>query len=601
MPLLLPFLIAFALTLALVPVVKRVARARALVAHPSEDRWHRQPIPNVGGVAIFVPFMLALVVSGIVAELAPVVAGCSLMFLIGLGDDLHPVRPATKLVLQMLAASVMLVLLPPFSITGAPTLDLMLGFAWIVGITNAVNLLDNIDGLAAGVAGIAGAFLLLVLFVDQQQQTPIAFAVAGFVGATAAFLIYNFSPASIFMGDGGSHLLGSFLAAASLMAAPSLNPHLAPVAAIPVVLMLIPIFDTAFVTLSRNLAGRSPFLGGRDHTSHRLVALGIGERRAVLVLYALAAGAGGVALGLRLLPPGFAWGLVGVCVTVLGALGIYLGHVQVTHPEAAEPPLPIELTNNNRVYEVVLDVVLIAGAYYLAFAARFNQPQFAEFLPYFSKSLPLIVGVQVAALWFSGKYRHVWANLGLNEILGLIRGSLLGVAASVIALLYMTRLEGYSRLVFVFDAILAPVLLISARVALNAVDQYLRIRRTRGHSALIYGAGRGGLLATRELLQNATHGLSPIGFIDDDSRKRRQRIDGLPVFGSLDDLAVILDRRGGTIGAVVVAIGDLPRPKLEQVYDVCSARNIPVRRMRFSLDEVRPSKHPQEIVRFPGA
>jgi len=259
MPLLLPFLIAFALTLALVPVVKRVARARALVAHPSEDRWHRQPIPNVGGVAIFVPFMLALVVSGIVAELAPVVAGCSLMFLIGLGDDLHPVRPATKLVLQMLAASVMLVLLPPFSITGAPTLDLMLGFAWIVGITNAVNLLDNIDGLAAGVAGIAGAFLLLVLFVDQQQQTPIAFAVAGFVGATAAFLIYNFSPASIFMGDGGSHLLGSFLAAASLMAAPSLNPHLAPVAAIPVVLMLIPIFDTAFVTLSRNLAGRSPF------------------------------------------------------------------------------------------------------------------------------------------------------------------------------------------------------------------------------------------------------------------------------------------------------------------------------------------------------
>ena len=321
----------------------------------------------------------------------------------------------------------------------------------------------------------------------------------------------------------------------------------------------------------------------------------------MLVLYALAAGAGGVALGLRLLPPGLAWGLVGVSLTVLGALGIYLGHVQVTHPDSAEPPLPIELTVNKRVYEVLLDVVLIAGAYYMAFAARFNQPQFGEFLPYFSKSLPLIVGLQVAALWFTGKYRQVWAGLGLSEILGLLKGSLLGVAASVIAVVYTTGLQGHSRLVFAFDAVFAPVLLISARVALNAFDQYLRIRRTRGHSALIYGAGRGGLLATRELLQNATHGLSPIGFIDDDPRKRRQRLDGLAVLGSVDDLATILDRRSGVVAAVIVAIGELPRERLVQVYDICAARNIPVRRMRFTLDEVRPPKHPQDIVRFPGA
>ena len=105
MRLLLPFLIGFAMSVALVPVVVRVARARGLVAHPTDDRWHRQPIPNVGGAAIFIPFMLAIVVSGVGQELAPVVAGCTLMYLIGLGDDLHPVRPATKLVLQMLAAS----------------------------------------------------------------------------------------------------------------------------------------------------------------------------------------------------------------------------------------------------------------------------------------------------------------------------------------------------------------------------------------------------------------------------------------------------------------------------------------------------------------
>ncbi len=347
----------------------------------------------------------------------------------------------------MLVAVVFLMLEPGIFITGWPILDTALAFFWIVGITNALNLLDNIDGLAAGVSGIAGTFFLLVLYFGANGTSgPLAIAMAAFVGIAAGFLLYNFHPASIFMGDCGSHLLGSFLACATLVSTSSAGSKLAPVAAIPVVLMLIPIFDTAFVTVSRGLAGRSAFLGGRDHTSHRLVALGIGERKAVLVLYGLTFAGGAVALGLMAFHPGIAWGLVGLYVATLGITGVYLGHIEVSRSAiaATPPPLPSEITNRHRAYEVALDVFLLGAAYYVAFVARFREPQFSEFLPHFTRSLPLVVGLQLTALWASGKYRRVWATFGVPEILSLFRGATLGVAASVIALLYMSRSSGTS-------------------------------------------------------------------------------------------------------------------------------------------------------------
>jgi UDP-GlcNAc:undecaprenyl-phosphate GlcNAc-1-phosphate transferase len=427
-----------------------------------------------------------------------------------------------------------------------------------------------------------------------------ALAVAAFVGIAAGFLVYNFHPASIFMGDGGSHLLGSFLACATLLATSARGAELVTVAAIPVVLLLIPIFDTAFVTVIRGLEGRSAFLGGRDHTSHRLVALGIGERKAVLVLYGLTFAGGAAGLGLLVLPPGIAWGLVAVYVATLGVTGVYLGHIEVVRNPVATPPLPSEITNRHRAYEVALDALLLGTAYYFAFVARFHEPQFQEFLPAFTRSLPLVVGLQLLALWASGKYRRTSAGFGLAEIVNLFRGVMLGVGAAVIALLYISRFIGYSRWVFIFDAILAPVLIIGARVILNGVDEYVRARRSQGRSALIYGAGRVGALAVRELLQNQSIGLAPLGFLDDDPQKRRLTIDALPVLGSLGDLERVLDEHPSRIAAVVVAIDDLPASKFDHVCAACARRGVTVRRMRFALDEVKQrSGQDQRVIGFP--
>lgn len=588
MPLLFAFLIATGLTVLFVPLVSVVARRYGRVARPSQQRWHERTVPNIGGIAMAIALAGTTWATGLWQPLWPALTTALLMFAVGLIDDLKPTRPATKLVMQIAVAAFFLYLVPP-SITGQPIVDTLLGFFWIVGITNSFNLLDNIDGLAAGVAAIAGAFFLIVFRSDAGPTlAPMSLLMIAFVGIAFGFLLFNFHPAAIFMGDNGSHLLGCVLAIAPLIAAPAMQRSVVSIAVIPIVLLLIPIFDTSFVTLTRGLSGRSAFIGGRDHTSHRLVALGIGERRAVLVLYALAIIGGYVAVALKMLSPGIAWALVVGYVVLLGAVGIYLGHIEATKDETefALAPLPSELTTRYRAYEIFLDAVLVSAAYYLALLTRFHDAQLQQFLPYFTQSLPLVVVLQVSALWVTGKYRQVWRTVGPSEMLSVFRGACLGVGASVLAMVYLYRFIGYSRLVFFFDGLFAPTLLIGMRVALSGIDQYLRLRRSRGRMALIYGAGRGGALAVRELLQNTSLELTPVGFLDDDRTKRRLKIDGLPILGSIDDLAAVLARHDGKIATVVVAITDLATEKFALIREICGQRNVSVRWMRFMLEDV---------------
>jgi UDP-GlcNAc:undecaprenyl-phosphate GlcNAc-1-phosphate transferase len=587
----------------LVPTTGRLARRFGLYEQPKDDRWHDRPVPKLGGVAMLLAFALVLSPTRVLAPLGPLLVCVALMSAVGLVDDLRPIRARTKLALQLAVAMLLVFLYPPIQLTGDVGADRVIGVVWIVGITNAFNLLDNIDGLAAGVAAIAGTgFLIVARLGGGPLLDPIAGATAAFVGVMLGFLLYNFQPASIFMGDSGSHLIGSFLAGAMLLATPTIRAPFAPAAAIPIVLLLVPMFDTALVTLTRVLAGRSPFSGGRDHTSHRLVALGMPERRAVLVLYTLTGLGGCLAVALLTLRPGVVWGFGALYVTALGLMGLYLAHIGTSTDRLgpAFAPLPSELASRYRIYEVLLDTLLVGGAYYAAFALRFHGTEVNHFLPYFAQSLPLVVGTQVLALWLAGKYRQVWRTPTADELYGLLRAILLGLGVSVIATLYLDRFEGYSRSVFAFDALLAPTLIILSRVTLGALDERLRRRRSHGRTALVYGAGRCGALAVRELLQNASLGLTPVGFIDDDPAKKRLRLDGLRVLGSLDDLPAMLEKRDGRVSAMVVSIDKLSAERFRRVCDVCDAHGVSVRRVRFALEDVDWRDRTSGVVRFPG-
>ncbi len=583
---LLTLLGALALSAVLTPIVRRVARWGGVLARPHSDRWHREPVALLGGCAIALSFGIVTAIAAPLGPLSPLLVATGLMFGLGALDDVFHFGATSKLVVQTIIAGIVVYLMPSAHITGLVVVDALLALVWLVGITNAFNLLDNIDGLSAGIAVVAGVFLLAAL---SGSQSPLTLAVAAFVGAALGFLIYNVQPASIFMGDGGSLFLGSFLGSAALLAAPTLEAGIVPVAAIPLFILLIPIFDTAFVSVTRRLAGRSPLHGGRDHLSHRLVALGVDERRAVLGLYLLAALGGLIALSLQHADVGYAAILIALYIILLAGIGIVLGHVEAhaVDVERVAPPLVSEVAYQNRWYEVLLDLALISLAYYAAFRFRFQGDAFAHFLNYFAASFPLVVACQMAGLAIAGKYRQVWRTFGPRELVGIIKGVWIGVATSALVILYLPyRFEGFSRLVFAIDAVVLLCLLVGARVAIASADEYLRRRRGAGQPTLIYGAGRGGGLLVRTLLEDPTHAVSPVGFIDDDAAKRRLRLEGVPVLGTFEDLPALITKHA--IAQVLVSTKTLDRRRLAETAALCRERGVAIRAMRFSLEEIGP-------------
>jgi UDP-GlcNAc:undecaprenyl-phosphate/decaprenyl-phosphate GlcNAc-1-phosphate transferase len=578
------FLISFLTSLAITPLIRTLAVRSRLVAMPATDRWHKHPVPLFGGVAMVLAFAAGLFELMPDRSLLPLLVCCGLMFALGIVDDVRPIGPVLKLVGQMLVTGVVLTIAPPISITGFPLVDQLLAFVWIIGITNAFNLLDNMDGLAAGIAALGGLCSLALLLPDKAG--PLTISLLAFVGAVLGFLVYNSPPASIFMGDSGSHFLGAFLASVCLFGTPGMKAQLIPGAVFPVLILLVPIFDTAFVTLTRRLSGRRALVGGRDHTSHRLVALGASERVAVLSLYLIAAVGGLLAIGLQRLSVSSVVVPVALYVLVLCVVAVVLGHVR--HPEeqtAHDPPLVSEIAYRRRSLELLFDMGLLALAYYAAFRLRFPAGDASTFFPKFVQSVPIVVGTQIAGLYAAGKYRQIWGTLTTPELGTLLKGLLYGVTASVMVILTLYRFEGFSRGVFVIDALIAFFLLVAARAAVSSVDVYLRRQRAVGSPALIYGAGKGGALLVRELLQNRDMQLLPVGFIDDDARKQGLVIEGTPVLGTLNDLPSLARRYA--VAEVLVAIRDIEPGHLERVLKESRRLDLSLRRMRFSIDEVR--------------
>jgi UDP-GlcNAc:undecaprenyl-phosphate GlcNAc-1-phosphate transferase len=335
----LTFLVSLLLSLALVPLVRRLSVHAGLAVPPRPDRWHRRATPALGGAAIFTAFLAAVggaawLGNGLGQVRWGLLAGSFAVFLLGLVDDLHPLSPPTKLAGQMLSAAIAVALgysthfftprLPGNPLANA--LNLALTFAWLVAITNAFNLLDNMDGLAGGVAVIAAGILGFFFWrLDNQGLLLISLALAGSV---LGFLVFNFPPARIFMGDSGSLFLGFTLALLAIARQPQAS-NLFAVLGVPALLFLLPILDSALVTITRLLRGQSPAQGGRDHASHRLVAFGLNERQAVLALYGVALVSGVLAAVLESLAYWFSLVIVPALVIGLAMLTAYLGRVKL--------------------------------------------------------------------------------------------------------------------------------------------------------------------------------------------------------------------------------------------------------------------------------
>jgi UDP-GlcNAc:undecaprenyl-phosphate/decaprenyl-phosphate GlcNAc-1-phosphate transferase len=291
---LLIFLIALLLSLTSTPLLRRLALWVGVVDAPAARKIHAAPVPLLGGVGIYGAFVLTLALFGpaYLREFGSILVGATLISLFGLADDRWGMSAYLKLGGQIAAATILVLAGVQVRLFDTPWLDWTLTVLWVVGITNAFNLLDNMDGLSGGVATVAAAFFLLLAAINRPPQVLVGLAAAALIGACIGFLRYNLNPATIFMGDAGSLFLGFILAALAIklrfLASTNLVTWMAPI-----VVLGLPILDTSLVFVSRLRRGKNPLTTpGKDHISHRLVALGLSRREAVLICYLIGGGFG---------------------------------------------------------------------------------------------------------------------------------------------------------------------------------------------------------------------------------------------------------------------------------------------------------------------
>jgi UDP-GlcNAc:undecaprenyl-phosphate GlcNAc-1-phosphate transferase len=315
----------------LTPWAMRLAFRRNLLDHPGDHKSHDAAIPYLGGFAIVTTFSLMVVFISLLwppnsglGELLVVLAAAVFLALVGLVDDVRQVSPLWRIVAEVAAAIAIWSAGTGVIVTTSEPVNMGLTVLWFVGITNAFNLLDNMDGLAAGIAAIAS--LTMFAIATTNDQFLVAGLAVGLAGCAVGFLRHNFHPARIYMGDGGSLFIGFLVAYLGIKLQFQGGRLLS--ALVPVLVCSMAIFDTTLVTISRLARGRSPFLGGQDHVSHRLVRLGLPVPIAVGTIYFGAIGIGILTYVVSGVDPRSAW----ILTTMIGATLIVIGGYLLTVP-----------------------------------------------------------------------------------------------------------------------------------------------------------------------------------------------------------------------------------------------------------------------------
>ena len=582
---------SFCLALVLTPLVRAFARRYGFVAVPKTDRWHKKPTAMLGGIVIWLAVVITILSFQFKTTYGKqILLASTFLFLVGLVDDLIHIKPYQKLIGQILGSAYVVYYGLSLPWTGSVLLNMALAIFWLIGITNAINLLDNMDGLASGIAVIAAGFLSLSFLTTGQFTEALLLLI--FAAALLGFLVYNSNPASIFMGDCGSMFVGFFLASSALInVSGGRSRSFLPVLAVPILVLFIPIFDTTFVTVLRKLSGRAASQGGRDHTSHRLVALGMSERKAVLMLYGFAALSGLLAILVQRARLDISLAAIAGFTILLTLIGVYLAGVKVYDESEAELAMKdkplyaflIDVSYKRRIFEVLLDVVLVILAYWSAYAINF--PPASPAWKLFIRTLPVLVFIRMGVFLVMGVYRGLWRYTGMSDLIVFGKAVVLSSVASLILLLFAFRFEGFSRKVFVIDAVLMFLFLAGSRLAFRLFRQLLpAVTTSNGRRVLIYGAGDAGELLLRELRNNRELQLSPIGFLDDDPAKSGKVIHGLRVFGGNGDLSAVCAQH--EVDEVVISSMKMTEERIEEVLRCCSEKQIAVKRMRITMEDL---------------
>lgn len=581
---LISFLLAFLFSLILTPFVRRIAIAKRCVAKPREDRWHKKETALFGGIAIFLSFLVPylLFIEFNIETIGIILCG-SFIFGLGLFDDIVHIKPYTKLLGQIIIASLLLTFGVSIKVIPYPILAMPLTVFWVVAIINAFNLLDNMDGLSGGIAAIVSGILAIYSFLNGSFA--IRFPALILVGALIGFLRYNFNPAQIFMGDSGSMFIGFMLATMTLQGSWEEPTHLAMIVAIPFLTLAVPLLDTTFVTLMRRFTARRIFQGGKDHISHRMVVLGFSEKSAVLVLYFISLVFGGISVLSMFVRPIVTLILIMLATVSLVYFANFLGKVKVYGEKDIRALknkngniiLSGVLMHKRRILEVVVDFILMCIAYISAYLLRFEGLLAGQNQEIIAKSLPLIVIIKYLVFFKFGLYRGIWRYIGIRDLIDIFKAVTFASAISAVTVLFIWRFQGFSRAVFIIDWLLLFVFVSGARILERIYKEIFDEAGLRGKRVVIYGAGNAGEFVLREIKNNRLLQYKPVGFLDDDEEKIGRRIHGIPVLGSRADIPKVVKRND--IQELILAIPRLPKDISDDIEGYCRSLDIACRRM----------------------
>ncbi|MBN2147348.1 MAG: hypothetical protein JW726_08165 [Anaerolineales bacterium] len=590
-------IVAILLSLAFVPLVRWLSFRVGKVAVPRKDRWHRQATPTLGGVGMLLAGALTVVIFALgypdtvkgLEERWSLLVGAGMMFALGLFDDFRRIKPPTKLVGQLLAATVVIFFGDnTINFFPWPVANILLTFFWLVGITNAINLLDNMDGLAGGVALVA-AGVLSYFFWRGGNDTLLLLSLS-LAGAILGFLVFNFPPARIFMGDSGSMLLGFSLAALAIARRAQASNVFA-VIGVPTLLFLLPILDTTMVTITRLMRGQSPAQGGTDHTSHRLIAFGLSERQAVLVLYGVALISGVASAALEALDYDLSLVLVPLVLIGLSLFAGYLARLKVVSASNGAPGtlgrLVSNLTYKRRMFEIGLDLLLIGVSYYLAFWTRYGLNMTEESMALFLRSWPFAMGTAYLAFYLLGVYRGVWRYVGFNDLLRYGGAALLAGLLAFLAERLLYPRDLFRGDIFLLYVIFLLLGLAASRASFQVLDRLYNLQRGRKGLAnvLLWGADDAGELALRWMLRDAELGYRPVGILDADPYTWGRSIHGVSVIGGMERLEEMLKDRQ-VEGVIVASGGFLESEPGMRLVAACRQHKVWVRRLRLAFEAV---------------
>jgi UDP-GlcNAc:undecaprenyl-phosphate GlcNAc-1-phosphate transferase len=567
-----------------VPFVRRLAWRLEWIAKPTIDRWHKTPVALLGGVVVTLVFCAVVGFFG-----APIwlLAGALILCALGLLDDIVSLPPRTKLLCEIPLAIIaaLAVKVPVFLPWGLQQASLAF---WILTAINAFNLIDGLDGLAAGLGIIATlAVAVIALAHHAPHEAMMALALGGAFGG---FLLYNFPPASIYLGDAGSLPGGFLLGVLCLNAVKFGGESKLAILATPALLLAVPIIDTSIVTVTRLAHGRAISNRGLDHCHHRIHNLGLSQKRVAFALWTLGALGAAWAVFISLAWKPMIVTVLPLCALMFATVGLFLANLSFEH----EPPgrvygavprlgrLILSLTYQRRVVEFALDFLVISAAYYGALLLDRDCKVSWPVVSHFSRGLPLTCLAAYIAFMVTGTYQHMWRYASIEAALRLAFAAVLAGGLTFGLLLTVGIWIPFS-MVALFIILLAN-LLVSTRLSFRIFKTLLTYFSAPVRRVLVVGAGWAGDSAARELLRDGRQRLSLVGFLDDDVFKHSKMVRGHRVLGAVGDIARVHLQTG--FNEILIAQDETVDSDVEKLQAFAADHDVSIHRFMSRFDSL---------------